>query len=100
MRPRPIVSLKGERLRDSYPELWRLVTRKPERSPAWRDFWKVWLVGFVPTFAALIILDLSALSIGFGLLLALCLGATVVAGMLMRRLGVIRDYRSGAALDD
>ena len=83
-------------MRDAYPELWRLVTRKPEQSPAWRDFWKVWLVGFVPTFAVLIILDLSVLSIGLGLvLLAICLGATFVAGMLMRRLGIIRDYRPG-----
>jgi hypothetical protein len=87
-------------MRDGYPELWRLVTRKPEQSPAWRDFWKVWLVGFVPTVVLLIVLDPGALSIGFGLALVICVGATFVAGMLMRRLGIIRDHRAGERRDD
>jgi hypothetical protein len=97
MRRGPIVSLKGERMRDAYRELWRLLTRKPEQSPVWRDFWKVWLVGFVPTLALLIILDPGVLSIGFGLALVICIGATFAAGMLMRRLGIIRDHRRGRA---
>ena len=97
MHPRPIVRLKGEEKRDAYPELWRLVRRKPEQSAAWRDFWKVWLAGFIPWFTVVMILDPPILSFGFALALVLAAVAAHVAGMVMRRLGIIRDYRRGPA---
>ena len=93
MRFRPVVDLKGERFRDAYPELARLITRRPQKSRPWRDFWKVWIPAFTLVMVALGLLDTTPFSplgvvvLGGGALV------TVLIGKAFRRLGVISDYR-------
>ena len=88
MRSRPIVDLKGERLRDAYPELWRFVTRRPPKSRPWRDFWKV----FLPS-ATLILVGLAFVETVYspGGMAVLVGGVllTIAIGHAFRRLGVI-----------
>jgi hypothetical protein len=88
------VDVKGERQRDGYAEFWRLLLRRPVRSQPWRDFWKVWLVGFGFMAVALALLGQGPFTrTGLAVLVA---GAviTYLTGLMFRKLGVIADYRS------
>lgn len=93
MRFRPVVDLKGERVRDAYPEIARFVTRRPPKSQPWRDFWKVWLPSFTLMIVAFGVLDATPYSpLG---LAVLAVGALVTVGIgtAFRRLGIIGDTR-------
>jgi hypothetical protein len=90
---RPIVVLKGERQRAAYAELWRFLCGKPVRSRPWRDFWKVWLAGFTPTFIAMTALDTGPFTLLGLALLAGGMVLTLVLGVVFRRYRVIADYR-------
>ena len=90
----PIVDLKGERQRDAYAELWRLVLRRPARSQPWRDVWKVWLVGVSFTVIAWAILGTSPFTLAGLAILAVGGVVTWLTGVVFRRVGVIADYRA------
>lgn len=93
MRFRPVVNLKGERLRDAYSELARLVTRRPPKSQPWRDFWKVSIPSSMLLMVAFGVLDASPYSpLGLAVLVAGALVAVVI-GRAFRRPGIIGDYR-------
>jgi hypothetical protein len=96
MRLRPIVDLKGERQRDAHAELWRLIARRPARSHAWRDFWKIWLVGFGFMVIALAILGKGPFTFAGLAVLGAGVVVTYLTGLAFRRLGVIADYRDAS----
>jgi hypothetical protein len=87
------VDLEGERQRDGRAELWRLVLRRPVRSQPWRDFWKVWLVGFAFMVAALALLGKGPFTLSGLAVLAAGVVITQLTGLVFRKLGVIADYR-------
>jgi hypothetical protein len=90
---RPVVDLEGEPLRESYPELWRLLSRQAPKSKPWRDFWKVWIASFVPVILAFTVLDTTPFSpLGLAVLIAV-VPVTFVIGSVFRRLGQIADRR-------
>ncbi|MDA0167932.1 hypothetical protein OJ998_02450 [Solirubrobacter taibaiensis] len=90
---RPVVDLEGEPLRESYPELWRLLSRQAPKSRPWRDFWKVWIASFVPVMLAFILFETTPFSpLGFAILIAV-VPLTFLIGSVFRRLGVIADRR-------
>ena len=93
MALRPVVDLKGEPLHESYPELWRLLSRQAPKSRPWRDFWKVWIASFVPVMLAFIALETTPFSLlGFAILIAV-VPLTFLIGNVFRRLGLIVDRR-------
>ena len=93
MRFRPVADLKGERVRDAYPELARFVTRRPPKSQPWRDFWKVSIPSFVLLIVVLRVLDATPYSpLWLAVVVAWAL-TMVVIGTAFRRLGIIGDRR-------
>jgi hypothetical protein len=90
---RPIIDLKGERVRDGYSELWRFVSRQPVRSKPWRDFWKAWLVGFGFIVIAWAILGTTPFTLIGLAVLGVGAAVTWLTGVVFRRLGIIADYR-------
>jgi hypothetical protein len=90
---KPVVDLEGAPLRESYPELWRLLSRQPPQSRPWRDFWKVAIPTFVPVMLAFVALETTPFSpLGLALLIAVVPLALLI-GSLFRRLGLIADRR-------
>ncbi len=82
--------VKRERIRDAFPELARLLTRRPARSAPWRDFWKVWLSAM----AILIIVKALWDPVGSSLVewIATIVGIVLVTAStswLFRRLGLV-----------
>lgn len=84
---RRAVDLKNEAMQDAYPELWRLVTHRPVQSPAWRNFWKVWLIAFVPMMVALAVTGEAVFTVTGVLVLAGGVALAKVATVVLRRIG-------------
>lgn len=84
------VDLEGERVRDAFLELWRLLARRPVRSRPWRDFWKVVLPSFTPLIVLIGLWDPADWSLVAWL--AITVAAYLVAAFtawLFRRLGLV-----------
>jgi len=94
-----MVDLNGERSRDAFPELGRLVTRRPPKSRPWRDFWKVWIPSFTLMMVAFAVLETTPFSpLGLAVLVAGML-VVVVIGKAFRRLGIIDDPGPGTRVE-
>ena len=79
--------------RDAYAELWRLVTRQAPESKPWRDFWIVWIPGWVLMTLALLALGASPFSLVGVTVLAAGGLVTIAIGATLRQLGVVDDHR-------
>jgi peptidoglycan/LPS O-acetylase OafA/YrhL len=91
MRVRPMADLRDERFHDAFPELGRLLMRRPPKSRPWRDFWKVWIPSFTLLMVAFAVLGTTPFSpLGLAVLVAGML-VVIVIGKAFRRLGIIDD---------
>jgi hypothetical protein len=99
VRSLPKLDLNGAPLNDAFPEFWRYVTRQRPRSRPWRDFWQLWTPTTTLLIVVLVVLDIDPLSPPGLAILVAGIAVGMVVNVVLRRLGVIGDYRPGTRGD-